>query len=274
MFADGRRRVFTVAEPLTSPSRIQGRIPHEAVCCQDSRCRRSRCRFRRRRRGRRQRRPGRARRLRGARTPSPRRCRRRASPRRCRPPPRRCPGPERGSARAWPPRSPPAPRSSPTARPPRSPACSAACRCRACPPSGLAVNGLPLGVTAPAARPRRTYARRGAPRAQGARPSASRVAGRARHQAVRRPCPLGGQQDPQRQVEQELRAGQQTRDQEDHAHRGRGGAEAPCQRRAHSADHAAVGGAGKCGSWWAPSRTVRREQACPAASSMSSTTLR
>ncbi|MDQ0833025.1 hypothetical protein QF032_004869 [Streptomyces achromogenes] len=44
-------------EPLSSPYPIRGRIHHEAVCCQDPRCRRSRCRLRRRRGGRRQRRP-------------------------------------------------------------------------------------------------------------------------------------------------------------------------------------------------------------------------
>lgn len=62
-----------------------------------------------------------------------------------------------------------------------------------------------------------------------------------------RRLPLGGEQDPQRDVEQELRARQQARDDEDHPHRGGGGAEAPCQRGTHSADHAAVGGAGKAG---------------------------
>src|SRR5262245_47422907 len=65
---------------------------------------------------------------------------------------------------------------------------------------------------------------------------------------------LRGEQDPHRYVEQELRAREQAGEQEDDAHGRRGGAEASCQRGAHSADHAAVGGSGERGHGAAPSR--------------------
>ena len=91
---------------------------------------------------------------------------------------------------------------------------------------------------------------RGVPRRRGV-PRAGRAGRRRRRAGHQAAAPvgllLGGEQDPQRQVEQELRAGQQTRDHEDHAHRRRGRTEATGQPRAHSADHPVVAGADQCG---------------------------